>query len=178
MGRLTKRKMRDLSGPDSGDGLEWALWLLLGVLALALLAYYVAPGVYGQTLQPCTSNPAEPCHVIPMTITREPRAFTPADFNGQPLAQLDEHIVCAGRLSRGRYRYFVDGTAPSALIGTLVPSSLGTFIPQNPDDPTLDPSGTLEDGDIIMLYNRALVLGFKAVQADSGGAELVWECNL
>ncbi len=95
------------------------------------------------------------------------RVFTKDDLLVDPKT-IDSGALCQGRLLKGSFRYFVNGTAPSSMVGTLVP-------PVNPDS---DPTGTLEGDDYILLYNKDLILGFKATQSNWGGAEIAWECKL
>lgn len=121
---------------------------------------------------PCTMNPAESCTFINMNINGSNRMFTETDL-GRPVNSIDESTVCYGRLSRGVFRYYVNGTAPSSLVGTLVPSP----IPLEGDMPN-DPSGTLQEGNVIQLFNREQIMNFKATQANWDGADLTWECQL
>jgi hypothetical protein len=124
---------------------------------------------------PCTSNPAAQCVVFTMVIDNGTRAFTAADLGGREPATLDESTTCVGRWASGTLRYFADATAPSALVGTLVPGA-----ERDADGNVLtDPEHTLEDSGLaILLYNRTQVLGFKATAANTAPAELGWECAL
>jgi hypothetical protein len=163
------------------------VWRVVLVVALLLLAWTV---VYGQAppvmLSPGpTPDPPipddnrhpmcvveKPCVTISMRINRVPRYFTDADL-GMPRNKIDTLAWCEGHLSTaGTMRYFADGRAPSAVIGTLVPP-----VPNTPPQST-DPQGTLEEGSAIVLYNRDLVLGFKAVAATGSFIELAWTCQL
>lgn len=118
---------------------------------------------------PCESNNAETCTVLTMKVEGGTRSFTSADFGGKEPKAIDEFSVCHGRMSKGSIRYYASGTAPSSLVGTLVPAT---------DPEVEDPSGTLEPGNLINLWNRTLILNFKATQSNWGGAEIVWECKL
>jgi hypothetical protein len=127
---------------------------------------------------PCTENPAESCVPVQMVIDGAGRAFTAADFGGTPLDMLSEAAVCTGRVTRGTFRYFYNGTAPSALVGILVPYPAQARDEQGQIVPPLDPEHTLEEsGTVVRLYNRGHIVGFKAVWADWGGAEIAWECQ-
>lgn len=117
----------------------------------------------------CETNTAETCIAITMKVEGGTRSFTSADFGGKDPKAIDEFSVCHGRMSRGSIRYFANGTAPSSLVGTVVPAL---------DDTLQDPNGTLEPGDLINLWNRDLITKFKSTQANWGGAEIVWECKI
>ncbi len=127
---------------------------------------------------PCSANPAASCVVVPMVIEGHvSRTFTAADFYGQPLERLSENAVCTGSWQRGALRYFYDGTAPTSLVGIPVPYPPDL---RTADELVIpgDPAHTLEDnGTTIRLYNREQILGFKAVWANWGGAEITWECQ-
>lgn len=128
------------------------------------------------TTAPCVSQSnGETCLHFSMTLTRAARAITEMDLQ-RPFSELESQSICQGRLARGTLRYFTNGTAPSALIGILVP--LPEHLNGEPDyrDP-LDVSGT-QEGDVINLYSKELIMGFKATEANSGGAEISWECAL
>lgn len=113
----------------------------------------------------CTDH----CITRVLRYTRAPRSFTAEDF-GQPLDTLGDHVWCEGQLATaGTLRYFTDGSAPSATVGILVP-----WAPPQP----ADPAQTLEDGHVVVLYNRSLVLGFKAVAATGAFVEMAWTCQL
>lgn len=129
---------------------------------------------------PCTENQAESCLLVTMTIEgHTPRMFTALDFNGTDPTTIDETAVCTGRITRGAFRYYATGTTPSALVGVPVPYPPELRTPDGDINHPGDPEGTLEEsGDHIRLYNRALIVGFKAMWADWAGAELSWECQL
>lgn len=115
---------------------------------------------------PCQSNPAAMCHVFTMTVTGTTRMFTAEDLGKNPKA-IDMNSVCYGKLSKGSLRFFSDGTAPSSLVGILMPA--------------VDPSeqvGALEPDNTIVLYDRIMINNFKATQANWGEAELSWECTI
>ncbi len=139
------------------------------ILLLALLALQVQapPHNHGPTpLPPCQSNPSATCHVFSMTIDGGIRMFTTEDLGKNPNS-IDMYSVCYGRLSKGSLRFYSNGTAPSSLVGILMPA--------------LDPSvheETLEPDNTIVLYDRNLIMNFKATQANWGGAELSWECTI
>lgn len=124
---------------------------------------------------PCMVNPSAPCIIFTMMIDGYTRAFTEIDF-GRPPDTIQEYAVCQGRLTKGSLRYFVNKTAPSSLVGTVVPAIYDT----DPDNgqTVQDTTGTLEADSLINLHNRELITGFKATQANWGGAELSWECSL
>lgn len=132
---------------------------------------------------PCTDNNGALCVSFEMTVTYPmPRSITGTDMGlgGSAIAPAplpDWAEFCTGRLSEGTYRYFTNGTAPSATIGTLVP------IPPQVLELGLnrgrehDSTGTLEDdGSTVLLYNREQVLGFKAMEVHGGKAVIYWEC--
>lgn len=151
---------------------------------LSLLALLSTPA-FGQTqtppsppplpppLVPCMNNSGEGCRMIYVAMIINhlvPRAFTIAELGGTPPR---DGSICQGRLMRGSIRYFVNGTAPSAMIGTLVPPA-----PETPEDQR-DPTGTLElDGDVILLYDAGLIAGFKAIAATTEESEVSWDCQL
>ena len=156
--------------------------ILVAVLAAAAFWVTLAAVVFGQAppppppppppLIPCT-NPMGPegCRMvgIPMIgIGQMPRWFTASELGGP----VQEDAQCQGRLIAGAIRYFVNGTAPSAVVGTLVPPA-----PETREEDR-DPTGTLEAGDVIVLWSRDLILGFKTVSANSALAELSWDCAL
>lgn len=149
--------------------------MIAALLALALWQDPPPPPPPPPAPAPCTVNPAAPCTSFAMVIEGwAPRAITAEDLGGRDPATIPEGAVCLGRLSIGRLRYFTDGTAPSALVGTIAPVPAGA----EPQAAT-DPHGTLEEsGEAILLYNRDLILGFKATPADWSLAELSWECTL
>jgi hypothetical protein len=124
---------------------------------------------------PCTSNPTAACVVFTMVIDNTTRWFTAEDLGGREPATLDESLTCVGHWTSGSLRYFTNGTAPSSLVGTLVPGA-----ERDADGNVLtDPEHTLEDSGLaILLYNRSQLLGFKATAANSNPAELGWECAL
>lgn len=147
------------------------------LIAVALGCEFGYGRVSGQGEGACTDDHSKLCISFEMTVTYPaPRAITAADvgvgglsISSQPLPDWVEH--CVGRLSSGSYRYYVDGTAPSATMGTLVPQ------PTNAD-PMHDPTNTLEDnGSTVLLYNRQLVLGWKAMEAHGYTAVIYWECQ-
>ena len=117
----------------------------------------------------CETNTAETCIAITMKVDGSTRSFTAQDFGGKDPKAIDEFSVCHGRMSKGSIRYFANGTAPSSLVGTVVPAV---------DPEVEDPNGTLEPDNLINLYNRELITKFKSTQANWGGAEIVWECKL
>jgi hypothetical protein len=121
---------------------------------------------YYPAMAPCETAPAEMCINITMVVGEGARAFTEKDFGRDP-ATIAEYAVCHGRMGRGSIRYFDDGTAPSSVVGKLVPALEDEEV-----------NGTLEPGGLINLHNRNLILGFKATQSNWGGAEIVWECKL
>lgn len=124
---------------------------------------------------PCSANSAAQCHVFTMLVDTGLRMFTADDFAGRALETLDGNLTCLGRVQAGRLRYFVDGTAPSALVGIYVPVRPEVVEADN----ATDPEGTREDsGDAVLLTNRDQVLRFKATAADWAGGELTWECAL
>jgi len=130
--------------------------------SLVVLLQNVAP----TPPSPCSQSPNLMCHVFTMTIKGETRMFTNADLGKSP-SQIDMNAVCYGKLSKGSLRFFSDGTAPSSLVGILLPA--------------LDPSeqvGALEPDNTIVLYDRIMINNFKATQANWGGAELSWECTI
>ena len=161
---------------------SWAKALF--VLALILLAWTVVDGqeplpppVPPPPGQPCAENPAAYCTPVTMTIEGALRSFTAQDLGGRPPESITETAVCTGRWTKGALRYYVDGTAPSALVGTLVPYPVQ--VREEQGQPATDPENTLEDsGTVIRLYNRAQIVNFKAVWANWGGAEIAWECQL
>lgn len=157
-----------------------AITLLSVVLWIALASVFCPPVAFGQS-PPSAIPPAPvPCMnsdgscrmvYVPMIVGQMPRAFTVAEI-GEP-GTLDGSSTCQGRLIRGAIRYFVNGTAPSAVVGTLVPPAPGT-----PEE-LRDPTGTLElDGEVILLYSDDLILGFKTIAATQGEAEISWDCQL
>lgn len=121
--------------------------------------------------QPCSSNPDETCINIDMSIDGSSRVFTSNDLGKNPKS-ININATCQGHINKGSLRYFTNGTAPSSLVGILVPAINPNEVDKN------DTSGTLENGDTIVLYNKELILGFKATQSNWGGAELSWECKL
>ena len=160
---------------------RFTLWLIV------FLMFFIWPAcsrtqVAAQGEGACTDNAAALCISFEMTVTYPlPRSITANDVGagGSPVSPIPlpdwvEH--CIGRLSGGTYRYFTNGTAPSATVGTLVPTppqvlALG--------EPSLhDSTGTLEDdGSTVLLYSRELVLGFKAMEVHGGKAVIYWECT-
>ncbi len=124
-----------------------------------------------QTQQPCSINSDNTCITIDMHIDGTARAFTAQDLGKDPKT-ISENAYCQAHLSKGSLRYFTNSTAPSAMIGILAPAL------NSNEASKYDTSGTLENGDTIILYNKELILGFKATQSNWGGAELTWECKL
>lgn len=112
----------------------------------------------------CSVEPGRVCIQFKMIVDGGTRAFTAADF-GKPLNMIDENPSCEGFWIRGSVRYFSNGTAPTSLVGTLYPN-MPANAPPNFEKPT------------IHLHSKEYVLGFKVTQANSGGAELRWECDV
>lgn len=113
----------------------------------------------------CSFDPGRMCTYHQMIIKEGPSAFIGPEFKSA-----QDQAMCQGKLVSGSLRYMINGTAPSSLVGTVVPQ-----IPNQINDPT----GTLElEGNVILLTNKKDILGFKATQANWGGAELSWECSL
>lgn len=148
------------------------IFILLALLQAAPPQAVSTPPIHehNPVMAPCETSNSEMCMNLSMVVDGGTRAFTTQDFGKDPKT-IDEFAVCHGRLARGTLRYFINGTAPSSLVGTLVPTDL-------PETELSDPSGTLEPGGLINLYNRQLITGFKATQANWSGAEIIWECKL
>ncbi len=131
------------------------LFLLLSLFPPQGLSYTFA----------CSFDMGMMCESFEMIVKEGSSAFIDAKFKNA-----NDQAICQGKLVQGSLRYFINGTAPSSLVGTLVPQIPGRII---------DSTGTLEEtGDIILLYSKKDILGFKATQANWGGAELSWECSL
>lgn len=161
-----------------------AVTLLSVVIWIALASVFCPPVAFMQATPPAMPTPPPaptPCFdqtgsgcrmvYVPMIVGQLPRAFTAEELGD--LSTLDGSSTCQGRLIRGSIRYFVNGTAPSAVVGTLVPPAPGTA------EELRDPTGTLElEGDVIILYAGELIRGFKTIAATQGEAEISWDCQL
>lgn len=158
--------------------LSAAFWFaILGALLLSAsfaIGQQPPPPSIPPTPVPC-ANGVDGCRMISVVMIVDgplPRAFTELEL-GIPFAKLTASSQCQGRLARGSLRYFVNKTAPSATVGTLVPPA-----PETRDEDR-DPTGTLEeDGTVILLYSGDLIAGFKAIAATTTTAELTWDCQL
>lgn len=161
------------------------LWYIAGIiLAIAIGCEFGYGRVAGQGEGACTDDHSKLCISFEMTVTYpNPRAFTSSDFGagyndilGKPIPEWVDH--CVGRLSSGSYRYYVNGTAPSATTGTLVPIPQQVLDLSDTRGQHHDTTGTLEDdGSTVLLYNRQLVEGFKAMEVHGYKAVIYWECQ-
>lgn len=138
------------------------------ILLLLLLAQQIPeppPLAWGF---PCSFDQSRMCEVFEMVVNEKPSAFIDVKFKN---ARQD--AMCMGKPISGLIRYFANGTSPSSLVGTLFPQGVNVVYEKN------DTTGTLEDGGAaIFLTDKKYILGFKATQANWGGAVLTWECSL
>ena len=117
---------------------------------------------------PCSFDQSRMCEVFEMEVKEGTSAFLDKKFK-----DARQDAMCMGKPISGLMRYFANGTAPSSLVGTLFPQGVAVVYEKN------DTTGTLEDGGAaIFLTDKKYILGFKATQANWGGAVLTWECSL
>ena len=146
--------------------------------------------VLAQLTQPYPLPPCAPTDPMPVGCTPQtgdfnasfimivsptlPRYFTNQDLS-RDLAALTR-IECYGTLekTKGAVRYFVDGTAPTATVGTVVPPITDPTWPSSLPLPS--PSNTLDGPYRFFLYTPALVRGFKVI-ATYSEAEIRWNCQ-